>query len=119
VLEPRELDQVEDDVLEAPCVALDPVQAVRRELVPGHLALERLGVADDRRERRAHLVRHVGDEVGAHALEVVLLGLVVQDEDGAALAVARDDLPAGEREREASLVGAGLDALRRGLGSAE
>ena len=62
---------------------------------------QRFDVAANRRERRAQLVRHVGDEVAADLVGAPKLGDVVQHEDGAVRAAA------GGRRR------AGHDRARR------
>jgi hypothetical protein len=88
-LHPAELD----DLLRHPC------QAVRLDAQPGgepaHLvhvlrrALERLGEEPDRADRRLQLVADVGNEVPAHLLEPLRLGVVVGEQQHVAGAEPR------------------------------
>ena len=87
-VEPREAQQVADEPLHAQRVARDdleePPRLFRRRLVG-----ERFDVAANRGERRAQLVRDVGDEVAADLIGAPQVGDVVQHEHRAAAALAR------------------------------
>ena len=77
---------------------------------------QRFDIAADRRQRRAQLVRHVGDEIAAYLIRPLEVGDVVQDENRAAAAGRRDrrrarDEHAGTVAAERQLVG--LDAAPR------
>ena len=71
-------------------------EAQRRVTIVESAVAERLGVALDRRERRAQLVRDVGDEVAPHAIQLLGLGDVAHHDDGALL---RAEGRSGERQR--------------------
>ena len=88
-VEPRQPQQVLDQPLHARRMALDDLE----EALPGvgvvGLVEQGLGVALDGGERRAQLVRDVGDEVAADLIGALEVGDVVQHEDRAA--AGRDD----------------------------
>ena len=77
-----DLGQIEDvvDQREQVLAAAEDV-ADEAALLLGHLAdqavLEHLGEADDRVERRAQLVRHVGEELGLHPARVLELDVLL------------------------------------------
>ncbi len=66
LVEPRERQQVLDEHAHARGLVLDPQhRAALVGLVPGRTDAQQLGVPADRRERRAQLVRGVGEEASA------------------------------------------------------
>ena len=75
LIEPREQQQVVDEQSHAPCLVLD---APHREqhVLARHvgIALQQLRVAAHRRQRRAQLVRRVGDEMAETLLHRLALG---------------------------------------------
>ena len=85
-IEPREPQQVLDQPLHARRVPRDDLEELPRAVGVGRLVEQRLDVAADRRERRAQLVRHVGDEVAPDLIGAPQIGDVVQHEHGAAAA---------------------------------
>ena len=88
-VEPRESQQVADEPLHAHRVARDDLEEApgffRRRLVE-----QGFDVAANRGERRAQLVRDVGDEITADLIGAATLGDVVEHEDRAAASFARD-----------------------------
>ena len=90
-VEPRQAQQVAHQPLHAQRVAADDLEepARLRRLVGLDRAVEqRLDVAAHGGERRAQLVRDVGDEVAADAIGAAQVGDVVQDQHGPARAAA-------------------------------
>ena len=86
-----EVDQDLDDALQPLGRLQDPGEEglfLRgRELLAAH----HLGVALDRRDRRAQLVRHVREELALHPLGFVLAADVAQDDDASDRLTARID----------------------------
>ena len=71
VLEPRQIDQVLDDPIEPPCLAIQGLEvALARRRVERELRhLQRFEIAAHRRQRRLQLVRHVGQHLAAQAID--------------------------------------------------
>ena len=95
----------------------------RRVVLGVRLVVEqRFDVAADRRQRRAQLVRDVGDEVAADLIGAPQVGDVVQHQHRAAAAAARDtgaaratNVRPGSRDQRQL---AAVDAARRAARSA-
>ena len=91
-VEPREAQQIAHEPLHAQRVAADDLEEPAhlgrfRAPFPGWSVAsieQRFDVAAHGRERRAQLVRDVGDEVAADAIGAAQVGDVVHDEHGAA-----------------------------------
>ena len=90
-IEPRQPQQVLDQPLHPRRVPRDDLEKLPRVLGIGRLVEQRLDVSANRRQRRAQLVRHVGDEVAPDLIGAAQIGDVVQHEHGAA---ARPGRPA-------------------------
>ena len=86
-VEPRQAQQVAHQPLHPQRVAADDLEeraARPAASVPCRPVEQRLDVAADGGQRRAQLVRDVGDEVAADPIGAAQVGDVVQDEHGAA-----------------------------------
>ena len=82
-VEPRQPQQILDQPLHPLRVPRDDLEEPPPLVLVGVALRQRLDVAADRGQRRAQLVRHVGDEVAADLIRPAQLGDVVQHEDDA------------------------------------
>ena len=83
-VEPREPEQVADQPLHAPRMAIDHLEEFLPLLRLDRIFHQRFDVSADRGQRRAQLVRDVRDEVAPHAIDPPQIADVVQHEHGAA-----------------------------------
>ena len=95
-VEPREPQQILDEPLHALGMARDDRQEPPALLGVAVALGQRLDIAADRRQRRAQLVRDVGDEIAADLIRAAQVGDVVQDHDGAVGGIAAGGAPRGQ-----------------------
>ncbi len=123
-LELRELQHVLDQTLEALRVSLDDVEEPvgGRRVLEG-AGLQRLGGRPDGRDRRAQLVRGVGDEVAAKRLQPAELGHVDEDQQEPLVVTGQrgglhqetSRLEAGELDLDGGIVGSLAGAIDDGV----
>ncbi len=79
LLDPRQRQQIVDETRHPPTLlAHDAEKLLLRAKVVLRRALQRFDEAEQRGQRRAQLVAGVGDEVGAHPLDLARLGEIAQ-----------------------------------------
>ena len=109
-VQPRQPQQVADEALHSPGVALDDFEKLPPLLGLDGLVHQRFDVAAHGGQRRAQLVRDIRHEIAPHAIDAAQIADVVQHEHGAAAVGARgrglraeDARPAcgGHRDRAA------------------
>ena len=82
-VEPRQPQQILDEPLHPLRVARDDLEEPAALVLVGVALRQRFDVAANRGQRRAQLVRDVGDEVAADLIGAPQVGDVVQHEDDA------------------------------------
>ena len=88
-VEARQAQQVANQPLHPPGVAIDHLEEFPALFRLDRLFHQRFDISADRGQRRAQLVRHVGDEIAPHAVDPPQIADVVEHEDGAVPSNAR------------------------------
>ena len=89
-LEPRQLEQVGNDGVHALCLRAHVADRARPGLIDGGIIGQRVEIARDHGQRRAQLVRGIGDEILAHGLEAHLARHIAHQQQRLAGAVGHD-----------------------------
>ena len=112
-VQPREAQQIADETFHPHRVTADDLEESSDLRRLGTAVEQRLDVAADGGQRRAQLVRDVGDEVTADAIGTPQIGDVVHDEHGAGGAWRHDRRGARDDDEFRLVRQRQLDALRR------